>query len=114
MSLTSALAPLQARWTQLAARERTLLALAATVVLGATLWWLVLAPMAATLRTADTRARALDAQLQQMLALQAQVQNLQAQPPLRTTIQLYRNSRTPCRFTSSLTFRQTRSSRCTT
>jgi len=36
-----------------------------------------------TLRTADTRARALDAQLQQMLGLQAQVQNLQTQPPLR-------------------------------
>ena len=40
MSLTTALAPLQARWTQLAARERTLLALAATVVLGAALWLL--------------------------------------------------------------------------
>ena len=83
MSLTTALAPLQARWTQLAARERTLLALAATVVLGAALWLLVLAPMVSTLRTADTRARALDAQLQQMLGLQAQVQNLQTQPPLR-------------------------------
>ena len=85
MSLTTALAPLQARWTQLAARERTLLALAATVVLGAALWLLVLAPMVSTLRTADTRARALDAQLQQMLGLQARCKTCKRSRPCATT-----------------------------
>jgi len=82
MSLATTLATVQARWNQLAARERTLLSLAVGLVLIAALWLLFLAPIVTTLRTADTRSQALDAQLQQMKALQAQVQSLQKQPPL--------------------------------
>ncbi len=82
MSLGTTLATVQARWSQLAARERTLLSLAAALVLLAALWLLFLAPILTTLRTADGRSRVLDAQLQQMLALQAQTQSLQKQPPL--------------------------------
>jgi general secretion pathway protein M len=82
MSRMTPLAPLQARWAQLAAREKNLLKLAATLVLMAVLWLLVGAPTVATLRTAETQARALDAQLEQMRALQSQAQSLQKQPPL--------------------------------
>jgi len=82
MSMATTLATLQARWSQLAARERTLLSLAAALVVLAALWLLFLAPIVATLRTADARSQALESQLQQMLALQTQVQSLQKQPPL--------------------------------
>ncbi len=82
MSLATTLKTVQARWSQLAARERTLLSLAAALVLLAALWLLFLAPILATLRTADVRSQALDAQLQQMLVLQAKTQSLQNQPPL--------------------------------
>jgi len=82
MTPITGLAPLQARWAQLATREKNLLKLAATLVLVAVLWLLVLAPTVATLRTAEAQARALDAQLEQMRALQSQAQSLQKQPPL--------------------------------
>jgi general secretion pathway protein M len=82
MSLMTSLAPLQARWAQLATREKNLLKLTATLVLIGVLWLLVLAPTVATLRTAETQARALDAQLEHLRALQAQAQSLQKQPPL--------------------------------
>lgn len=71
---------LQARWAQLATREKNLLGLAAGLVLLTLLWQLSLAPALATLRTADAQTRVLDAQLQQMRAMQAQA--LQQQPPL--------------------------------
>lgn len=73
---------LQARWNALARRERTLLTVAAVVVLAAALWWLALAPALATLRAADAQHQKLDAQLQQMRSLQAQAKALQAQPKL--------------------------------
>lgn len=82
MSLTTTLATVQARWSQLAARERTLLSIAMGLAMIAALWLLFLAPIVTTLRTADTRSQALESQLQQMLALQAQVQSLQKQQPL--------------------------------
>jgi general secretion pathway protein M len=82
MSLPPSLQSLRARWAQLAAREKTLLGLAAGLVLLTLLWQLSLAPALATLRTADAQARLLDAQLQQMRAMQTQAQALQQQPPL--------------------------------
>lgn len=82
MSLKDALAPLQARWRQLPARDKQLVRLALALVLLALLWQLSLKPAIATLRSADAQASALDAQLQQMRAAQAQAQTLQKQPPL--------------------------------
>jgi general secretion pathway protein M len=73
---------LKARWAQLAAREKTLLALAAGLVLATLLWQLSLAPALTTLRTADAQARVLNAQLQQMQAMQTEAKALQQQPTL--------------------------------
>lgn len=75
-------AELQRRWAQLAPREQQLVAAAGGLVAAALLWWLLLAPPLAVLRTAEVRHRALDAQLQRMLGLQAQARALQAQPRL--------------------------------
>lgn len=72
----------QGRWNALASRERNLLLVAATIVVGALLWWLALAPALATLRAADVQHQKLDAQLQQMQVLQVQAMVLQAQPKL--------------------------------
>lgn len=74
--------PLAARWAQLAERERRLVLIAIALVATAALWWLALAPALASLRSADARHRQMDAQLQRMLALQAQARTLQAQPKL--------------------------------
>lgn len=70
----------QTRWEALAPREKLLSAAAAGLVLLALLWWVVLGPALAVLRTADAQHRALDAQLQRMRGLQAQAQALQSQP----------------------------------
>jgi general secretion pathway protein M len=71
---------LRVRWAGLAARERLMVATAATVVAVALLWWLLLGPALATARAADAQHRALDAQLQRTMVLQAQAQSLQSQP----------------------------------
>ena len=71
---------LHARWQQLAPREKILVAGAALLVALALGWWLAIAPALATLRSADAQHRALDAQLQHMLALQAQAKALQSLP----------------------------------
>jgi general secretion pathway protein M len=73
-------AQLRARWDGLAPRERLLVAAAAGVVGIALLWWVALGPAIATLRSSDGQHRALDAQVQQMLRLQAQAKVMQAQP----------------------------------
>ena len=78
----SLLAPLQARWRQLATREKTFLVAAVALVLLTLLWKLVLAPSLQTLRTATAQATALDAELQHMQSLQAQANALQKQAPL--------------------------------
>lgn len=75
-------APLQSHWKTISVREQRLLMAALALVLGATLWWLALAPALATLRSAHTQHTVQDAQLQTMRRLQAQAQLLQAQPPL--------------------------------
>jgi len=81
-SAWKALAPLHARWSQLASRERTLLTMAVALVALALLWQLVLAPALLTLRTSDAQAKVLDAQLQRMQSLQSQAKALQQQAPL--------------------------------
>jgi general secretion pathway protein M len=73
-------AELRARWDGLAPREKTLVVAATGLVALALLWWIALGPAIATLRGAETQHRALDAQLQQMLRLQAQAQAMQSQP----------------------------------
>lgn len=73
---------LSARWSALGARERRGLMLAVVLVAAATLWQFLVAPAVVTLRTADSQARALDTQLQQMLVLQKQAKALQGQPAL--------------------------------
>lgn len=72
---------LRARWLALAPREQLLVAAAAALLAAALAWWLLLGPAIGVLRGADAQHRALDAQLQQMLRLQAQARAMQAQPP---------------------------------
>jgi general secretion pathway protein M len=71
---------LHARWRALAPREKMLAAGAAALVAFALLWWLLIAPPLAVLRTSDAQHTALDAQLQRMRGLQSQAQGLQSQP----------------------------------
>lgn len=73
-------AGLRQQWARLVPREQRLVAGAVGLVAVALLWWLALAPPLAVMRTAETQHRALDAQLQRMLGLQAQAQALQSQP----------------------------------
>jgi general secretion pathway protein M len=73
---------LQARWQAVSVREQRLLLAAAWLVGLALLWWLALAPALAVLRHADAQHQTQDAQLQQMLRLQAQAQALRALPTL--------------------------------
>lgn len=77
------LAPLQARWKALAAREQNLVLAAGALLAIALLWWLALAPALQTLRSAPARHAALDAQLQRLQALQAEAQQLRDAPPMR-------------------------------
>ena len=80
MNLTDARHGLRTGWLRLAPRERRLALAAATLVMLALLWWLLLRPALGTLRSADAQHRSLDAQLQQMLAWREQALRLQAQP----------------------------------
>lgn len=77
MTMTSLL---NSRWQALAPRERYWLLAAAWLVLAALLWWFAVSPALTTLRSAASQRTSLDAQLQQMLGLQAQAKALQAQP----------------------------------
>ena len=80
--LAAMLAPVQARWSRLAAREKNFLTIALALLVLALVWKLALAPSIKTLRTSTARATALDAQLQNMLSLQNQASALQGQAPL--------------------------------
>ena len=82
MKIAGALAPLQARWSQLDSRERTLVIAAMSVVGVALLWWIGVSPALNTLRQADAQQRALAAQVQKMQSLQAQAQAIQSQPKI--------------------------------
>lgn len=72
----------QTRWAALTPKERKGLGLGAAAVLAAVLWMLVVGPGLQQWRTAEAKARALDAQLQQMQTLQVQAQSIQKQPAL--------------------------------
>lgn len=76
----AAIALLQARWRQLAPRERLGVSLALWLLALALLWWVGLSPALQTLRQAATQRQALEQQLQLLQGLQAQAQQLQAQP----------------------------------
>jgi general secretion pathway protein M len=71
---------LQQRWIGIAARERRALVTAVVLVLAAVIWFFIVSPALATLRTADSQARLLDSQIQQMQSLQSQARKLQNQP----------------------------------
>ena len=82
MSTSSRTSPWKTRWAQLAPKERTGISIALGVVVLATVWLAIVGPGLQQWRTAEAKARALDAQLQQMQTLQAQAQSIQAQPAL--------------------------------
>lgn len=67
-------------WRRLAPREKMLASGAAALVLLALLWWLLVGPALAVLRTSESQHRALDAQLARMQALRQQARALQGQP----------------------------------
>jgi len=70
----------QAWWPELEPREQRLILIAATVIVLAFVWWVALAPALRTLSAAPAEHARLDAQLQQMTALQTQAKALQSQP----------------------------------
>jgi general secretion pathway protein M len=78
-------ATLQQWWEQRNAREKWALRCAVGVLAAALLWTKAIAPAMRTLRSFDMQHAALDAQLQTMLALQAQAQALQAMPRMTST-----------------------------
>ena len=76
------LTTLRTRWHSVSPREQRLVMLGGVLLSLALLWWLALAPALAVLKAAPAQHRALDAQLQHMLRLQAQAKAMQAQPVL--------------------------------
>jgi general secretion pathway protein M len=70
------------RWQALAARERAAVLLAAVVLGGGLLWGVALQPAGRVALEAPARIAALDAQLQAMHALAAEVRALRAVAPL--------------------------------
>jgi len=82
MKSPSVLLQLQPHWAALAPRERRSVVAALALVALALLWWLALSPALQTLRAADAQHRSLDAQLQNMRRMQAEVQSLQDQKAL--------------------------------
>lgn len=71
---------LRARFETLAAREKLMVVAAGGLVALALVWWIAFAPAVSVLRQAEAQHRALDAQQQHMLRLQAQARTMQAQP----------------------------------
>lgn len=70
----------QAWWPELEPREQRMIMIAAALVALAFVWWVALAPALRTLWAAPAEHARLDAQLQQMTALQTQARALQSQP----------------------------------
>jgi general secretion pathway protein M len=70
----------EAWWPELAPREQRMVIVAGTLVVLALVWWVALAPALRTLASAPAAHAELDAQLQQMSALQIQAKALQSQP----------------------------------
>jgi general secretion pathway protein M len=82
MSMKQTLAPLKERWNQLAEQERQMITLIAALLVFAIVWLQLLAPARATMRNADTQAKALGAQMQQMQKMESEALALQKQPAL--------------------------------
>lgn len=82
MSTSTRTSAWQTRWAQLTPKERTGISIAIAVLVLAAGWLAIISPGLQQWRTADAKARVLDAQLQQMQTLQAQAQSIQAQPAL--------------------------------
>jgi general secretion pathway protein M len=78
----SALAPLQARWQQLATRERILIGSAAVLIAVALIWWIGIAPALAKLKQSRELVPQLDAQLQRMRSQAQEAAALKAQRSL--------------------------------
>ncbi|QHI98302.1 type II secretion system protein M [Xylophilus rhododendri] len=78
--LGTAMAPWRARWEAMSPRERYLSTLAASAVAILLVWAIALAPALRSLQKVQVQRQQLDAQLQQMLALQAEARQLAAQP----------------------------------
>ena len=74
----AATALLRQRWQALDARERRGVVLAASVVLLALLWWLAIAPVIQTWRSAPAEHQRLDAQIARMQSLQTEARQLQS------------------------------------
>lgn len=83
--LRRAQAQWSAQWATLPLRQRMLLSTAASVVGFALVWSIAVQPALNTLRTAPRDLAALDADLQQMQRLAAEVRELRAAPPLSGT-----------------------------
>ena len=79
---SSSVSAWQTRWAQLAPKERAGIQLAMALVMLVAVWMLIISPGLQQWRTAEAKARVLDAQLLQMQTLQAQAQSIQAQPAL--------------------------------
>lgn len=77
-----ALAPARQWWAALPARDRRLIALAATVLGLFITWTLAVQPAWRTLQTAPAQRESLDAQWQAMQQLAAEVKGLRAAPPV--------------------------------
>ena len=70
---------LSARWAGLAPREQRGVQVAAWLVGGLLVWWVLLAPAFSTLKKADSQRLAQEQQLDAVLALQVRARALQAQ-----------------------------------
>lgn len=73
---------LRERWQALATREKILVAATTALVALALLWLVAVRPASGVLRSAEPQHRALDAQLQQMAALQQEARAMQSQPKI--------------------------------
>jgi len=71
-----------AAWRARAPRERVALAVAAAVLVALAAWTLLVAPAWATLRSAPAQLETLDAQLQQMRGMAAEVRELRNATPV--------------------------------
>lgn len=71
-----------AAWRARAPRERVALAVAATALVALAAWTLLVAPAWATLRSAPAQLETLDAQLQQMRGMAAEVRELRNATPV--------------------------------
>ena len=78
--LTAALAPAQARWQALGARERRLLVWAGRLLAVALVWFVAVQPAWRTARAAPVRLDQLDSQLQQMQRLAGEARQLRGAP----------------------------------